>query len=65
MKLFPEHLRQNHQVVIVDPDQVAFPSFVGDRPSEQAVSLAVGTPGTFIKYNFTRMVVQQGPQNGI
>lgn len=63
--LLPKHLGKQHQVVIVDPDEVAVPHLLRDGFGEQPVGFFVGLPGGFIEGYFAGVVVEEGPQDGI
>lgn len=62
-KFLAENLRKKHEVVVVDPDQVPFPGLMGDSLREQTVRLTIRIPGSFVENNFTRMVMQERPQD--
>jgi hypothetical protein len=36
-----------------------------DGLCEQQISLAVGIPGSFIKHDFTRVIMQKRPEDGV
>ena len=61
----PEHLREKHQMIIVDPDQVAIPNFFRDGSGEKAVCFFVRFPGGFIEGNFAGVIVEKRPQDRI
>lgn len=63
--LLPEHLGKQHQMVIVDPNEVAVPNLLRDGFGEQPVGFFVGLPGGFIEGDFAGVVVEEGPQDGI
>lgn len=56
--LLAQHLRQQHQMVIVDPDQIAVLDFLCNGLGEKTVRLLVCLPGGLIKSNLTRVVVE-------
>lgn len=61
-ELLAQQLRQQHEVVVMDPDQIALASFVGNRLGKETVGLAVGVPGRLVEHDLTGVVVQEGPQ---
>lgn len=63
--LLPEHLGQQHQVVIMDPNQVAVAHLFRDGFGEKPVGFFVGLPGGFVKGDFAGVVVEERPQDGI
>lgn len=65
MEFFPEHLRKKHQMIVMDPDQITVSCFTGNGLGKQEIGLSIGIPCTLIKDNFTGMVMQQWPQDGI
>lgn len=63
--LLAQHLRQEHQVIVMYPDQITITYFLRHRLCEQSIGFLVGLPGGFVKGDFTRMVVEQRPQDRI
>lgn len=58
-----KHSREKHQVVVMDPDDVASLQLLDKALGKQLVDLLVGGPDGFIKSRLTRMIVKQRPQN--
>ena len=63
--LLSQHGRQKHQVVVVDPDQVAILDFASYRSSKKPVRFFVRVPCRFVEGDLTRMVVEERPEDGI
>lgn len=61
----PQHLWKKHQMIVMDPDQVAILDFFRDRLSEKAVRLFVRLPRGFIEGNFAGVIVEQRPKDRI
>jgi len=57
-KLLAEELRKKHEVVIVDPDQVAFPNVLQNGVGEEAVDQLVCLPIIFVKHDVAGMVME-------
>lgn len=62
---FPQHLREEHEVVVVDPDEVAILNVLDDGLGEEMVYFLVGCPCGFIKGDFAGVVVEEGPEDGV
>lgn len=58
-----KHSREEHQVVVMDPDNVASLQLLDEAVGKQLVDLLVGGPDGFIKSRLTRMIVEQRPQD--
>lgn len=56
--LLAQHLRQQHQVVVVDPDQIAVLDFLCNSLGEESVGFLVCLPGGLVKGNFTGVIVE-------
>jgi hypothetical protein len=56
--LLAQHLRQQHQVVVVDPDQIAVLNFFCDSLGEKPICFLVCLPGGLVKGDFTGVVVE-------
>lgn len=56
--LFAQHLREQHEVVIMDPNQVSILYFLGDGFGEEPVGFLVCLPCRLIEGNFTGVVVE-------
>lgn len=63
--LLTQHLREQHKMVVVDPNQISILDFLGDGFGEQSVGFLVSLPSRLIEGNFTGVVVEQRPENGI
>lgn len=60
-----EHGREQHQMVIMDPNEVVVLNVGRDSLGEETVRFGVGVPGRLVKRDFTGMVVEEGPHDGI
>lgn len=60
-----KQFRQEHEVVVVDPDHVVVGYDGGNFVGKEAVSLVVGHPGVFVKVDLARVVVEKRPENGV
>ena len=56
-----KHLREQHQMIIMHPDQISIVCLAGDYLRKLEIGLLVGRPGCFVKDNLPGMVMQQGP----
>lgn len=56
--LLAEHLRQKHQVVVVNPDQVTISDFLGNCFGKEAVCFFISFPCRLVKRDFTWVVVE-------
>lgn len=63
--LLTQHFRQQHEMVVMHPDQIAVLDFLRDGLCEKAICLLVSFPGRFVKGDFTGVVVEQRPENGV
>lgn len=52
-------------MVVVDPYEVAVLDVDGDLLGEEPVGFLVGGEGGFVKDNFTWVVVEEGPHDGV
>lgn len=43
--LFTQHFREQHEMVVVDPDQIPILDFFGDGLGEKPIGFLVGLPG--------------------
>lgn len=59
--LLAEHLGEEHEVVVVDPDEVAVLDVFDDGLGEEAVDFLVGAPGGLVEGDLTGMIVEEGP----
>lgn len=62
---FTQHLGKQHQVVVVDPDEISVLYIVRNSLRKQSVHLAVCAPGPLIECDLAGVVVEEGPENGI
>lgn len=60
-----KHLRQQHQMVVVNPDQIAILNVLDDSLGKQAVDFAVSGPCALVKCDFTGVVVEKRPENRV
>lgn len=63
--LLAEHLGKQHQVVIVDPDHISVLDILDNLLCEQAVDLAVSSPGGLVEGDLTGVVVEEGPEDRV
>lgn len=63
--LLAQHLGKEHEVVVVDPNQVAILNIVHNGFGKQAVDFAVGAPCTLVECDFTGVVVEEWPEDGV
>lgn len=56
--LFPQHLGQQHQVVVVNPHQVSILHIFCNSLREKAIGLLVCFPGRLVERDFTGMIVE-------
>jgi hypothetical protein len=63
--LLAEHLGEQHQVVIVDPDKVVILHILEDGLGEETVDFLVGSPGGLVKGDLTGVVVEEGPEDRV
>lgn len=56
--LLTKHGRQEHQVVVVDPDEVTVLDILGNSFSKEAVGFLVGVPSRLVEGDFARVVVE-------
>ncbi|CRK33032.1 hypothetical protein BN1708_005977 [Verticillium longisporum] len=63
--LLTQHLGQQHEVIVVDPDQIAVLDVLDDRLGEEAVDLLVRSPGALVKGNLAGVVVEEGPEDRV
>jgi F420-0:gamma-glutamyl ligase len=59
--LLAQHLREQHQVVVVDPDHISVLDVANDRLGKEAVDLAVCAPCRLVERDLTGMVVEERP----
>lgn len=63
--LLAQHLRKQHQVVVVDPNHVAILHILDDCLGEQPVNLLIGRPRRFVKSDLSRVVVEKWPEDRV
>jgi len=63
--LLSEHCWEQHQVVVMDPDEVIVLYVLCDCLGKETVGFAIGVPRRFIKGDLTRMVVEKRPENRV
>jgi len=59
----PEHGWEEHEMVVVYPDQIVILQCLCDSFSEQLIRISVRYPRAFVEANLARMVMEQGPQD--
>ena len=60
---FAQHLGEQHQVVVVDPDHVVVLYIGGDSLGKEGVDFVVGGPGGLVEGDLTGVVVEEGPED--
>lgn len=63
--LLAQHFGQQHEMVIMHPDEIAVLDFLGDGSGKKAICLLVRFPSRFVKGDFTGVVVEQRPEDGV
>ena len=63
--LLAEHLWEQHEMVIVHPDHVAVLHVFDHGLGKEAVDLAVGGPGGLVERDFSWVVVEEWPEDGV
>lgn len=63
--LLAEHLWEKHEMVVVHPDHVAVLHVFDHGLGEEAVDLAVGGPGGLVEGDFSWVVVEEWPKDGV
>lgn len=61
--LLSEQLGQQHQVVVLDPDQIAVADNLSDGLSKESVRLLICAPVLLVERDLTRVVVEQWPED--
>lgn len=56
--LLAQHLRQQHQMVVMHPDQITVLNLLGDSLCEKTVRFFVCLPGGLVEGDFTGVVVE-------
>lgn len=64
-KLFAKHCWQQHQVVVVHPDQVVVLDIFGNCLCEQAIGFCVCLPCGLVEGDLSRVVVEEWPEDGV
>lgn len=62
-KLFSQHRRHEHQVVVVHPDHVIVLYVLCNSLCKQTVGFGVCVPGRLVEGDLTRVVVEERPHN--
>jgi len=57
------HCGHEHQVVVVNPDEIVVLNVLSDCLCEQPVDLFVGIPRGLVEGDLTRVIVQKRPEN--
>lgn len=63
--LFSKHFGEQHQVIVVYPNQISILNFLRDSFGEQAVGFFICVPCRFIKRDFSGMVMKERPKDRI
>ena len=63
--LLSKHFRQQHQVIVVYPDQISILDFLRDSFGEQTIGFFICVPCRFIKCDFTGVVMEEWPKDRI
>ena len=63
--LFAQHSWQKHQMVVMDPDHVIVIDICCNCFRKKAVRFSVRVPGGLVEGDFTRMVMEERPKNGV
>jgi hypothetical protein len=63
--LLAQHLRQQHEVIVMHPDQIAILDFLGNGLGEKAIGLLVCFPGGLVKCNLTWVIMKQRPEDRV
>jgi hypothetical protein len=63
--LFAKHLRQEHQVVVVDPNEVIVLDVLEHRLGELTVHFLVRSPGRLVEGDFAGMIVKEWPEDRV
>lgn len=65
LDLDPQHLRDQHQMVVVHPDQVVVVHDLGNLVGERLVGLVVRQPRILVEIDLARVVMEQRPQDRV
>lgn len=60
-----EEHREEHQMVVLHPDHAARLELLHDRLRKRKVRLPIREPILLVEIHLTRVVVEEGPQNGV
>lgn len=60
-----QHFWQEHQMVVVNPDQISILYIFSHRLCEQAVDILVCFPVRLVEGNLSRVVMKEGPEDGV
>jgi hypothetical protein len=63
--LLAEHLGEQHQVIVVNPDQVAVLHILDNGLGEQPVDFSVRAPRRLVEGDLARVIMEQGPKDGV
>jgi hypothetical protein len=56
--LFPEHLGEKHQVIVVDPDHIPVLDIPDDSFGKETVHLTICAPGRLVEGDLAGVVVE-------
>lgn len=60
-----QHLRQQHEMIVVDPDQIPILSLARNSPGKEPVRIPIRIPRRLIEGDLTRVVVEERPEDRI
>lgn len=63
--LLAQHLGQQHEVIIMHPDQITVLDLLRNRLGEQPIRLLVCFPCGLVECDLTGVVVEQRPEDGV
>lgn len=63
--LLAQHLGKQHHVIIMNPDHISVLHILDNLLCEQAVDLAVSSPGGLVERDLTGVVVEKRPEDGV
>jgi len=63
--LLSEQLGEQHQVVVLDPDQIAIADNLSDGLGKESVGLLICAPVLFVERDLTGVIVEQWPEDAV
>lgn len=64
-ELLSQHRRQQHQMVVVDPDHVVILHLLRNFPRKDAVGITISNPCVLVEANLAGVVMEQRPKNRV